>query len=819
METDPAWFYIGPTIQGEVIANRRITPGGSGRRQADVYPPAENGLLIKIVREGNTVSGYYMDESTGEWVLYLSDPLELTDPVYVGLYVSSFAVGGVTLGHFTEVELTTSRVGIFDGHVDFRNPEPAGDATYNSETGEYVVTGGGPLEMTEDSHIVYSLLSGDFSLKANMWAEDLGGSAGNAIAYLGVFDSLDPETMWYMASVYVNGDAFAMWQSTYGGSPAWTSFLPIDVHGGDFEVVRQGNTLSMYYTDVATGDRVLYDQRTVEFTDPVYVVLGAYSGQAGGVTAAHFNDVELTQEPGPVPTPRPTATPTPTPTLRTGPPVEQLPILASPEAAGITPLTGDVSLWAWNGGGNRYWRPEADTLSNGNAIVMGGMRVNPGYSGTNSAELARDTRDMIAVFSPSGVLLERAQTAFFTDAGHPWEGTICTSRNDDKFYGLCADTVGGRSGGRYVVHTIANLDEFPDDFLDYPPEQSGQYHTVVQVISNDGTPETHLINPWGEYVSEPGLIRGGMVRFLSNGNIVVNFEDRTTDGPAKEAFYGRTGNRRVVGAVILGPDGSIVKPPFAVSKPSDTRNSDNRFGLTSGDGWFVVLYLDGIDGPTVVAFDNDGNELGGGNGRVFPAVDIPELNGGGGRERGDPNGLEAVGDTLYITHRGADLAGYLTKFRVNEDGVTVLKTIRFPDHPRSTFEHNADLGVDSNGNVIVLWQDQSWIEFQESRWEALARVFNADLEPLTHSFCMFEVGNNTDVDETFDPLGAGRTKQCRIAMNDDIIIAIAHTNELPYADLDSITFRSGEEWFTYTYIARVLANPFSQVAVRDWELW
>ncbi len=495
---------------------------------------------------------------------------------------------------------------------------------------------------------------------------------------------------------------------------------------------------------------------------------------------------------------------------------EQLPILANPEAAGIQPLTGDVNLWAENGGGSKYWRPDCDTLSNGNAIVFGGMRRDPGWLGSQSADLARPMRDMVAVFSPDGELLVPARTAFFTNAGEPWEDTICTTRNDDKFYGLCADTVGDRNEARYVVHTFSNADQWPEAFPGYPEESAGDRHTGIQVISNDGVPISNLTCPYGTYIKDSDVIRGGTVRFLSNGNIVVLYEDRQS-GDRKNYVYGSSGIGRTIGFVILKADGSIVRDMTLVSIPS-SRNSDNRFGLTSGDGWFACRYLDGVDGPTIVAFDNDGHELGGGNGRIYPAIDIPELKGDGGN-RGDPNGLEAVGDTLYISHRVNGEEGYLSKFRVGEDGITVIKTINFIDHPLSTFEHNADLGVDSQGNVIVIWQDQNWRRFQSDRWEVLSRMFDSNLDPLTPSFILFEVGNNTDIDEVDPYLGAGSTKQSRIAMNDDIIIAIAHTNEVPYGDPEPIIDGgSSNLFFTYTYIARVLDNPYGVSDVRDWEI-
>ena len=713
-------------------------------------------------------------------------------------------------------------VGIFDGHTDIGNPAP-GTAVYSNDLADYEIEASGvELDTLQFSgQMIYKEISGDFLLRATMQSERGDSLSDVNTSGLLVMNEIQPTAM-FLAAV--------------AGLPGWAGVVTRDVadtewqakgwpltgedHDGRFEIVRKGNTFYTSYYDVPAQQWLLLDTHVMPFDDPVYVGFWTSSWDPGRYAYGLFFDVALEFDPE-----QPTWAPLPIPTPIQGPPVEQLPILSGPEAAGIRPITGDVSLWAGNGGINRFWRPDADTLSNGNLIVLGGMDKDPGYTGSVETEVKREARDMIAIFSPTGELLEPARTAFFTNAGEPWERTICVTRSDDKFYGLCADTVGGRSGDRYVVHTLAAPDAFPNAFPGYPPENDdADYHTAIQIVSNDGVPETPLINPWGDYVTVNGKIRGGTVRFLSNGSIVVNYEDRTTtDLGVKDEFYGRTGNARIVGLVILGPDGSIVKAPFAISSPSEERYSGNRFGLASGNGWFAVRYYDCTDGPTIVAFDNDGNELGDGNGRVYPAIDIPELLGSGG-SRGDENGLEAIDDLLFITHVGDDSAGYLTKFRVDENGVSVLKTVRFPDHPAGTFRHNADLGVDSNANIIVLWQDQSalWQGFQRGRWEALARMFDVNLEPLTPSFCLFEVGNNTNIDEVHPLLGPGRTKQCRVAMNDDVIIAIACTNELPYADLESVVGfpQTGEDpYFTYTYIARLLENPFGGSAAHGWELF
>ena len=83
---------------------------------------------------------------------------------------------------------------------------------------------------------------------------------------------------------------------------------------------------------------------------------------------------------------------------------------------------------------------------------------------------------------------------------------------------------------------------------------------------------------------------------------------------------------------------------------------------------------------------------------------------------------------------------------------------------------------------------------------------------------MFEIGNNTDIDAMDPVLGPGRTKQSRVAMNDDIIIAIAHTNEVPYGDPSNLSSSGGDLWYTYTYIARMLKNT-TNPAVNNWEIF
>ncbi len=62
---------------------------------------------VQIVRLGNTLMSYYIDYDTGQPVLHETRILEnLTDPVYVGLAVTSNEKDASTIGYFSEVKLT-----------------------------------------------------------------------------------------------------------------------------------------------------------------------------------------------------------------------------------------------------------------------------------------------------------------------------------------------------------------------------------------------------------------------------------------------------------------------------------------------------------------------------------------------------------------------------------------------------------------------------------------------------------------------------------------------------------------------------------------
>ncbi|MFH1737863.1 MAG: hypothetical protein ABIH23_02560, partial [bacterium] len=181
---------------------------------------------------------------------------------------------------------------VFEDHRDFGGHTMQGDATYNLQTGEYVIFGTGVATGTlpDYGHAVYSEITGDFRLKAKV------SSDGRRAAYIGFSDDLeDREATWYTVWVdYIdNGGAQAFWRTPRGANWETTPEIPSDAQDGLVEVVREGNVFSAYYFGRNTGERIQIDSRNIELTDPIHVFLASWSGSLTEYNVAHFSDVEL----------------------------------------------------------------------------------------------------------------------------------------------------------------------------------------------------------------------------------------------------------------------------------------------------------------------------------------------------------------------------------------------------------------------------------------------------------------------------------------------------------------------------------------------
>lgn len=394
---------------------RTSTGGGSGAADPILSTDVQDGRM-KVVRSGNSLSLYYIDLDTEQWVLQDSRTVNFTDPVYVGLAVTSHDDGRYSTGFFTNVVLTvlgavptatrtlsrdyfqandvvevsievtnpgsagqsatiketipagwkasaisqggsesggvitwnnitlppgstlltytatapaaptagaawtgtigelsiggtTSLVfvqpalGIFEGHADIGAVGAPGSATYDSTTGQYTITASGAdiWDSADEFHFVFSTVTGDFSLKANVYVEQVDGTSDWGKAQLMVRDSLQPGSMHCNIMVRtLDLQMDAQWRSSTGGGSGAASedavvdLLPTDLQDGQLELVREGNTIRTYYIDLGTNERTLYWTQNIAFTDPVYVGLAVTSHDDGRYSTGYFTKVELT---------------------------------------------------------------------------------------------------------------------------------------------------------------------------------------------------------------------------------------------------------------------------------------------------------------------------------------------------------------------------------------------------------------------------------------------------------------------------------------------------------------------------------------------
>lgn len=206
-----------------------------------------------------------------------------------------FVVGALT----QEEEMEP--IGIFENHMDINNPLPSGDASYDPQEDEYEIIGGG-VSTSDDMHFLYSEVTGDFRIAAKIRSEDEGGS-DPTYATAGIMardclqrwasDTLKRTMCW--AWMTIADRAIIRWDYADGSfevAPGTPPGLSPNVHDGRLEVIREGDTVTVYYYDRESGQQTLYDQKVLDIPETLYVGLFATSFRANGTTIGYFTDVQ-----------------------------------------------------------------------------------------------------------------------------------------------------------------------------------------------------------------------------------------------------------------------------------------------------------------------------------------------------------------------------------------------------------------------------------------------------------------------------------------------------------------------------------------------
>jgi hypothetical protein len=187
-------------------------------------------------------------------------------------------------------------LGTFDDESGIAETQNSGHAAFNSNFGEYALTGTGDIGGTSDGfHYVWKKMTGDFTLGADVRFNGL--LAGNRKAALMVRQTLDPRSPYAAAVLRADGlaafqsrpDMGALSKSTEVIAKAdltSTVYMAIDRHGDAF-------TMSAGKRGKMGGAIPFTSPVTVTMNGPVYVGLAVASPDPAAQESAVFGNVYL----------------------------------------------------------------------------------------------------------------------------------------------------------------------------------------------------------------------------------------------------------------------------------------------------------------------------------------------------------------------------------------------------------------------------------------------------------------------------------------------------------------------------------------------
>jgi len=508
--------------------------------------------------------------------------------------------------------------------------------------------------------------------------------------------------------------------------------------------------------------------------------------------------------------------------------------VSTPQAAGITPLSGDIRICGSeadcdpkDGAAHRFGAafPSWNSKNRNFYVVYPNPPIN------DPVDIIGTNVGFIDIFNERGVRLENWRAAWKDDAGNDIrtqnEGTGASTNGVNM---ACA-----RDGsGRYCVNdTIAPwrytggaLAAWGDGALTYPGADAVG---VNQVFEADGTPvSTGIIRHWtDDEISDNGQIRSRMVAPLSNGNWVCTFWDlkASLGGLPSGEKWGIVDGRdytlsgQVVGFVLFKSDGTtLAKKP--ISTPSATGvSADSMRGCAAGNGWFAIRYEDiaavgdaAKNGGSKVVyhiFDNSGTQITKINvaeklvdsgfliDGVNPITPAQAASIAGGR--GDAEYIHGRGDFLYSCNApGGNAHIYLHKWNARTGAL--VKIIQVDDGPADTSgtaRGQCNPQTDSAGNVFLAWTDDYPTPGNEEESNARGRFFDKNLNPVGPSFLVFE-------NATTAPMNGQMWKDNNSAMGEGVVCVTSHGTGYPGNTYMRPPLQSRQE-----HVVRFLRSPFA----------
>ncbi len=450
------------------------------------------------------------------------------------------------------------------------------------------------------------------------------------------------------------------------------------------------------------------------------------------------------------------------------------------DETGIVVVLPETVIFEVSIANGSYWEPFTDTFGDGTCVVIAGVH---GIDGSGNP-MSDTMNAKVCVIQPDGSYEE--YWAFTDDEGNTYTGNFNVTRPSGNPPRVCCDRRDGVY--RFCVGQEAtpwNFGEFTTDRW-FEPFLFDAQHPACQLYELTASGPVALTNVFdGLYGGIDGsqngaqMRFGGDMRFLSNGNLMICPEDRSGNTVS--------GNGAVF-AIYDGATGARITEPR--SGRADGSTGEIWSNCAAFDGGFA-LRVSGV----ISTFDNDGNVMG-----SVGLGDVTSVNDMG---RADDSRIAANinHEFIYICGKDADSQVVVTKINaltleeVNEVVVTEEFFFDYGGQP-----HRTDCSTDENGNVIVWWD----YDIIPSYTDAVARIFNSDLEPLGKSFYCY-TNHNSDAE---GDLGFYSHEGSVTMDNERIIVASNGITLSPGGG-----FTADEQ----TYIT-MYENPL-RVSVNDWELY
>jgi len=419
----------------------------------------------------------------------------------------------------------------------------------------------------------------------------------------------------------------------------------------------------------------------------------------------------------------------------------------SVESVGLKRIVADTPVINPQADALGNWEPNISVL--GNSVFL--------IEGNTFADGSATEQRYVVAFQPAGGKPMKLGEGFFGDDGKPYKGQINASRQNGNPGRVAGDKRPGAVnfivGGEASPHAFPAFGSDKRWTLGFDRGADGRYATIqtykLDVSTLTQTPLSKAIDAVngrltsGAPAVSPEIGRfGGDVAGLDNGNFVVVADDRSN----------ARATDRAATAVIVAPDGSIVKESFTIDIGQIWSN------VAAHKGGFAVRINSNIR-----FYDNEGNL----KGTVAQNTSGEAFDAG----RGDGTRIASHINSPYVFLTGKVTSGNLVKAAAFDSRDQKFVAVTEVSEPAFAGDFDrVNMAVDALNRLTVSWvskppgYEQQQVAARVLAFDGAKKAFT----PLTKSFLAFLNASKTGGIRTLQMSVATTTKEICIAAKGEI---------------------------------------------------